>query len=443
LIVPNEFIEEATDLTNQTNSATIVTKETIRKRRDGSKVSVQITGVPIMIDERLTGYYAMYEDITQRKESQEAFERLSRKNELILGSAAEGILGLDLDGNHTFVNEAAAKMFGYPAQELIGKNSHTTWHHTKADGAPYQEHKCPIYEVLRNGIFSRVDTEVFWRKDGTSFPVEYSSTPIYAGNNIIGAVVIFADITERKRAEKLQVALYKITKVTDISPTLDILFKNVHNIIKEIMSANNFYIALYNGEKEEVSFPYFVDEVDPPMDVKKPGKGLTEYVIFNSKSILCDEELFQEMLTRGEVESIGSPSPIWLGVPLIVNNKTIGMMAAQHYSDATVYGRRELEIFNFVSDEIARVIEKRIAEEEEVRLMNELKGALANVKTLNGLLPICASCKNIRDDKGYWQKVEGYIMKHTEANFTHGICPDCIKKLYPDQYNKITNKIKL
>ena len=119
------------------------------------------------------------------------------------------------------------------------------------------------------------------------------------------------------------------------------------------------------------------------------------------------------------------------GVPLIVNNKTIGMMAAQHYSDATVYSRRELQIFEFVSSEIARVIEKRIAKEQEVKFINELKEALTNVKTLNGLLPICASCKKIRNDTGYWEQVEGYIMHHSNASFTHGFCPDCVKKLYP------------
>ncbi len=72
-----------------------------------------------------------------------------------------------------------------------------------------------------------------------------------------------------------------------------------------------------------------------------------------------------------------------------------------------------------------------MAAEQEIKLINELKEALTKVKTLNGLLPICASCKKIRDDSGYWQQVEGYIMNHSNASFTHGFCPDCVKKLYP------------
>ena len=71
-------------------------------------------------------------------------------------------------------------------------------------------------------------------------------------------------------------------------------------------------------------------------------------------------------------------------------------------------------------------------EEERLKLIEELTEALRNIKTLRGLLPICASCKKIRDDRGYWQKVESYIAEHTNAAFTHGLCPDCLEKLYPE-----------
>ena len=83
---------------------------------------------------------------------------------------------------------------------------------------------------------------------------------------------------------------------------------------------------------------------------------------------------------------------------------------------------------------IHRAIEKREAEEERERLILELQEALARVKTLSGLLPICASCKKIRDDKGYWHQVEVYVRDHSEAEFTHGLCPDCLKKLYPQYF---------
>ncbi len=110
-------------------------------------------------------------------------------------------------------------------------------------------------------------------------------------------VSFHTDITERKQAEKLQDAVYRITKATDVSPTIDDLFKNLHGIIKEVMTADNFYIALYDEQENLISTPYYMDEVDPLVSPKKPGKGLTEYVIFNSTSLLCDEKLFDEMLS--------------------------------------------------------------------------------------------------------------------------------------------------
>ena len=146
-------------------------------------------------------------DNTERKRSEEHVARLLLKNELILCSAAEGILGLDLQGRHTFVNPAAARMLGYEADELLGRPSHSIWHHTKPDGSPFPEEECPIYATHRDGMVHRVSTEVFWSKVGTSFPVEYSSTPIIEQDQLAGAVVAFVDITERKRAEEEKLSL--------------------------------------------------------------------------------------------------------------------------------------------------------------------------------------------------------------------------------------------
>jgi PAS domain S-box-containing protein len=125
------------------------------------------------------------------------------QNELILDSAGEGILGLDLNGNHTFVNPSAARILGYKVEELIGKPSHSIWHHTKKDGSPYPEEECPIHTAYKDGtICYRVRDEVFWRKDSTNFPVGYTSTPIIEDGKIVGSVVTFLDITEHKQAEE-------------------------------------------------------------------------------------------------------------------------------------------------------------------------------------------------------------------------------------------------
>ncbi len=126
-----------------------------------------------------------------------------RLNTLILNAAGEGVLGLDLEGRHTFVNPAATKMLGFTIDELLGQPSHALWHHTHANGSPYPATDCPIYGAYKEGQVYHGETEVFWRKDGTAFPVQYTSTPINDElGELAGAVVTFRDISERREAER-------------------------------------------------------------------------------------------------------------------------------------------------------------------------------------------------------------------------------------------------
>jgi diguanylate cyclase (GGDEF)-like protein/PAS domain S-box-containing protein len=148
-------------------------------------------------------FVSQLQDITERKRAEEALEHLSRRHEMVLKSAGEGIFGLDLQGDAAFVNPAAARMTGWDVEELLGQPLHDVLHHTKPDGTPYPSEECPIYAAFRTGTSLSRDDEVFWRKDGTSFPVEYVSTPIIIEDGeIVGAVVTFKDVTERKVLEE-------------------------------------------------------------------------------------------------------------------------------------------------------------------------------------------------------------------------------------------------
>ncbi len=119
---------------------------------------------------------------------------------LLLASTGEGVFGIDLDGLCVFINHAGARMIGFEPDELLGRNMHDLTHHSHADGAHYPVEDCPIFKAFLEGLPCRIDAEVFWRRDGSSFPVEYSSHPIVDGGAVRGAVVTFVDITDRKRA---------------------------------------------------------------------------------------------------------------------------------------------------------------------------------------------------------------------------------------------------
>ena len=119
---------------------------------------------------------------------------------LLLNSTGEGIFGVDLDGHCVFINRAAASMIGYDAVDVLGKNMHALTHHSHGDGSHYADSDCPIFNAFRRGLPCRIDTEVFWHRNGTAFAVEYSSYPILDAGQVRGAVITFVDITERRKA---------------------------------------------------------------------------------------------------------------------------------------------------------------------------------------------------------------------------------------------------
>lgn len=146
---------------------------------------------------------------------------------LPLESTGEGIFGVDLDGHCMFINQAGARMIGFEPPEVLGRNMHELTHHSHPDGSAYPDTDCPIFNAFRRGLPCRIDSEVFWRRDRSSFPVEYSSYPILDGAEVRGAVITFVDITERKQARseleraKAQLELRVAERTSELSAALD------------------------------------------------------------------------------------------------------------------------------------------------------------------------------------------------------------------------------
>jgi PAS domain S-box-containing protein len=141
-------------------------------------------------------------EIAERERAEAALAQLNRRHRLILDSAGEGIYGIDLAGRTTFVNPAAARMLGWEIEELLGQPIQDIVCHTTRDGTPCSHDRCAILVACRDGVVCHVTEDVFWRRDGTSFLVEYVSTPMREHDTPTGAVVMFKDITERRRLER-------------------------------------------------------------------------------------------------------------------------------------------------------------------------------------------------------------------------------------------------
>ncbi len=164
-------------------------------------------------------------DVIHRDLAEARLEQLRRNYELLLNSAKDGIYGVDREGNTTFVNPSGAQMLGWSTEEVVGRPMHALMHYCKADRTPYPSDECPTNRTLQEGTTHDVEDEVFWRKDGTSFEVEYSSTPILEHGRIIGAVVTFRDVTERKKvARLLRESTERYRRLVEVSP--DAIFIN-------------------------------------------------------------------------------------------------------------------------------------------------------------------------------------------------------------------------
>ena len=302
--------------------------------------------------DRIVGLRGSLTDITARKRAEERLRLLSSAVE----QSTEGIAVSDLEGNLLFVNDAFAAMHGYAPQELAGK--HLSTFHTSGQMPSVEAANRQIQET---GEFSSEIWHV--RRDGTVFPtLMHNSLLRDEIGNPLGVIGALRDITARKQAETVQHVLYQIANALHTTKDLNSLFRTIHQEISTVLNTKNFYIALYDEKSDKLSLPYLVDEQDQ-FDTFPAGKTLTAYVIKNDKPLLVTRKEIERLVQSGEVETIGAPTGVWLGVPLRTRDKVIGALAVQDYADETAIGEKELEILGFVSNQIAFSIERKRAQE--------------------------------------------------------------------------------
>ena len=276
----------------------------------------------------------------------------------VLETAADAIVTTDRDGRIVFWNVAAERTFGYPAEEAAQRNV--------ADLMPERfrdDHVSNLARIAAGGEARLAGKTVEMpglRKSGAEFPLELSVARWYAGSDVFFTAML-RDITARRQAEALEDAVLEITRAAGEAGDLGGLLRAVHGAVARLMEARNFYVAVYDAGTGEVSFPYFVDEFDPPPPTRRSGRGLTEYVLRTRAPQFVDRATFEELQRRGEVESVGADSIDWLGVPLLAGERAIGMIAVQSYAAGSHYSRRELDILTFVSREVAAAVERRRA----------------------------------------------------------------------------------
>jgi diguanylate cyclase (GGDEF)-like protein len=185
------------------------------------------------------------------------------------------------------------------------------------------------------------------------------------------------EVDERHRGELLQAALFRIAELGSASDSLESFYAAVHRVVGRLLYAENFYIALLSADGSEVEFPYSVDENDLVRPRRKLGRGMTEYVLRTSQPLLADDDVHIRLAESGEVIAHGVAARTWLGVPLICESGTVGVLAVQSYDDIHRYSRRDQELLTFVSYHIANALERKRGAERLRRANAELERRVA------------------------------------------------------------------
>src|SRR3989441_307333 len=341
-----------------------------------------------------------------------------------LESTADGILVVDLDGNIVSHNRHFEEMLRLPTALIAANNDaagrRRLIEHVREQLVNPQLFVDGIQDRYAEPESDSFDVLIF--KDGRV--LERYSIPLRLDRRSVGRVWSFRDVTARRRAECVQEAVYRISHTAHTADNLQQLLRAIHEIVGELMPAKNYYVSLYDAENDRLEFPYFVDEYDTARDIppRKLRKGLTEYVLRTGQPLLATPEVYERLVAAGEAELIGAPSIDWLGVPLKVKDRTIGVVVTQTYSQGVRYGESERDILTFVSSQMAMAIERKRVEDAWREQSELLQRIVDNIPVM---LVFLDEQGRIQWGNREWTRTLGYDIADASAR-------DIFAELYPD-----------
>ena len=319
---------------------------------------IDLDGVPHIL--------TVVRDITASKKAEEALAKEQFLINSLMNNLSDHVYFKDLNSKFIRTNKSHAISFGLSdPKHVIGKSDFDFFTEQAANQAFEDEQA-----IIKTGQ-SILKEEKLTRKDCSDVWFSAMKMPLRDNDGkIIGTFGISRDITGRKRSELENYALFEIIQGITSTDKLDELLKLIHNSLGKVVYADNCFVALKDQTSGLFSFPYFVDKVDTTPIPTSMGKSCSDYVFRTVKPLLLNQKKFDSLVEQGEVELIGSNSPSWIGIPLQMPSKVIGVLVLQHYEKENVYSENDLKFLVSIGNQIAIAIERKKAE-EEISFKNE------------------------------------------------------------------------
>jgi PAS domain S-box-containing protein len=311
-----------------------------------------------------------------------ATRRLQRTAEelgAILEATDEGVYGVDTAGRITLINRAAVEMTGFAREELLGQNSHALLHHAREDGSVYPEEECPVFLALRSGEGVRVTEEVFWRRDGSSFPVEYSAYPLFQDDEITGAVVTFLDRTARRQIQRQRDTQHALTRVF---AEVDSLAEARPRMLAAVCEGLGFEVGLTWEESDDTGVlrtvstyaaPGFEDLIPRLGGEKLPAAGtLAGLALSRQDAVICND------LDRDPArEGIRRDPRLQAAIGMPVRARSGELVAvAEFFSSRPLPEEGMVDTLRVIGSQVAQFVERQATEEEAQRMKDQI---VANV----------------------------------------------------------------
>jgi len=340
--------------------------------KDGRRAVLEVNSRLSYENGQPTGVQGMARDITERRRAEEELKASETRFQLAFDQAPTGVTLVSPVGRFLRANASFCAMVGYTAEELLALDFLTITHPDDLAISRQRMGQLIAGEFssfqLEKRYVHKLGHEVF-ALTNVSLVQDAQAKPLYF-------ISQSQDISERKRAEAERRAIAEIVQGVLTTSSLDELFSLAHQTISKLLPAENCYIALYDKTSDLLHIPFCKDEFDPIAAPHKLGRGLTAFVLRSGRPMFLTPERIEELVSKGEIELVGTLPAAWLGVPLRTSTGTIGVLVVQHYEDQDAYSPRDLELLATIADQLALALERKQAEETQARLTRILESTM-------------------------------------------------------------------